>query len=59
MQQNSWTIFTVVILKMISDHLRLNVNSQLMGQRDNQVLINRYYPRPGHSIKEQCENSMT
>lgn len=56
MRQKSWTIFTVVILKMLSD--RLNVKSQLMGQGDNQVLINRYYPRPGMTIKDKHDNFM-
>lgn len=56
MRQKGWTIFTVVILKMLSD--KLNVKSQLMGQGDNQVLINRYYPRPGMTIKDQHDNFM-
>lgn len=29
-----------------------------MGQGDNQVLINRYYPRPGMTIKDQHDNFM-
>lgn len=56
MRQKGWTIFTVVILKILSD--TLNVKSQLMGQGDNRVLINRYYPRPGMTIKDQHDNFM-
>lgn len=56
MRQKGWTVFTVVILIMLSD--KLNVKSQLMGQGDNQVLINRYYPRPGMTIRDQHDNFM-
>ncbi|UHK03291.1 MAG: RNA-dependent RNA polymerase [Hangzhou nephotettix cincticeps rhabdovirus 1] len=56
LRQKGWTVFTVVILKMIAD--RMNIRSQLLGQGDNQVLINRYYPRPGKSITEQHDDFM-
>lgn len=57
MRQKPWTIFTVIMLKIISD--RLNGHSQLMGQGDNQVLINRYYPRMGMTVREQHIEFMT
>lgn len=56
LRQKGWTIFTVVLLKMVSD--MMGVKCQLLGQGDNQVLINTYYPRPGVTIREQHQEFM-
>lgn len=41
---------------MLSD--KMNTRTQLLGQGDNQVLINTYFPRPGTSIRDHHEQFM-
>lgn len=54
LRQKGWTIFTVVILKYVAE--LLDVECQLMGQGDNQVLILTYVTESTRELKQLHSN---
>ncbi|CAI6355153.1 unnamed protein product [Macrosiphum euphorbiae] len=58
LRQNGWTIFTVTIHKLIAEEF--DINCQLMGQGDNQVLICKYPKNSSHTrqIHEEFIDSL-
>lgn len=57
LRQKGWTIFTVVILRMVSE--LTGVECSTMGQGDNQVLLCKYPIKDRISIQEQHEQFMS
>ncbi|AJG39134.1 RNA-dependent RNA polymerase [Shuangao Bedbug Virus 2] len=53
LRQKGWTIFTVVVLRMVCEEMGISVN--IMGQGDNQVMILTLTGQSVQDIQEQCD----